>query len=131
MTKNEFARRVKLKTALVALGFTSSEAEALRRISRTLRRWYELECGTDAGCIERDDATGKPVLLTCYGHRYPVRDREAGALRRLGKIMSAHPTLRHYLQTDPRGATLYILRPGDVPEGASASSYYTRGICVY
>lgn len=140
MTKNEFARRAKQENTLVALGFASSEAEALRRISRTLRRWYELECGIDAGCIERDEATGKPVWVSFTrsylgAHdarcRFVIPDREAGALRRLGKIMSAHPTLRHYLQTDPRGATLYILRPGDVPEGGSASSYYTRGICVY
>ena len=131
MTKNECMRIIAQQNTLVALGFAPHEAEALRRISRTLRRWYELECGTDAGCIERDEATGKPVLLTYCGHRYPVRDREAGALRRLNKIMSAHSPLRHYLQTDPRGAALYILRPGDVPEGASASSCYTRGICVY
>ena len=127
----EIARRAQLENTLVALGFAPHETEALRRISRTLHRWYELECGTDAGCIERDDSTGKPFWLTSSGHRYPVRDREAGALRRLNKIMSAHSPLRHYLQTDPRGASLYILRPGDVPEGASASSCYTRGICVY
>ncbi len=131
MTKNEHIRITAQENALCALGFAPHEAKALRRISLTLHRWYELECGTEAGCIERDDATGKPVWLTSSGHRYPVRDREAGALRRLNKIMSAHSPLRHYLQTDPRGASLYILRPGDVPEGASASSYYTRGICVY
>jgi hypothetical protein len=36
-----------------------------------------------------------------------------------------------YIQTDPRGAALYILRPGDVPEGKDAGAYYNRGICVY
>jgi hypothetical protein len=36
-----------------------------------------------------------------------------------------------YIQTDPRGAALYIIRPGDVPEGKSVESYYNRGICVY
>lgn len=131
MTKNERMRITAQENALVALGFAPHEAEALRKISRALRRWYELKCGTEEGFIERDDATGKPVRLTSSGHRYPVRDREAGALRRLNKIMSAHSPLRYYLQTDPRGASLYILRPGDVPEGASASSCYTRGICVY
>lgn len=131
MTKNERMRITAQQNTLVALGFAPHEAEALRRISRTLQRWYELECGIATGCIERDDSTGKPVWLTSSGHRYPVRDLEAGALRRLNKIMSAHSPLRHYLQTDPRGAALYILRPGDVPDGASASSCYTRGICVY
>jgi hypothetical protein len=28
----------------------------------TLHRWHELECGTDNGCIERDETTGKSVL---------------------------------------------------------------------
>lgn len=36
-----------------------------------------------------------------------------------------------YVQTDPRGVSLYILRPGDVPEGKDSDAYYTRGICIY
>ena len=36
-----------------------------------------------------------------------------------------------YIQTDPRGAALYIIRPGDVPPGSSVDSCYSRGICVY
>ena len=40
-------------------------------------------------------------------------------------------TIRAYLQTDPRGAALYLLRPGDVPEGERDDSYYSRGVCVY
>ena len=39
--------------------------------------------------------------------------------------------LEAYIQTDPRGAALYILRPGDIPEGVRAESCYDRGICVY
>jgi len=39
--------------------------------------------------------------------------------------------LQSYIQTDPRGAPLYILRPGDVPAGEDASAYYSHGICVY
>ena len=45
--------------------------------------------------------------------------------------MARYPTLSSYVQGDPRGAALYILRPGDVPEGASVDSYYNRGIAVY
>lgn len=30
------------------------DAKALRRISMTLRRWHELECGDGSGHIERD-----------------------------------------------------------------------------
>lgn len=63
--------------------------------------------------------------------RWPYADRETGALRRLASILAAHDTLAYYVQTDPRGAALYILRPGDVPPGEDKGSYYTRGICVY
>ena len=149
MNKRERERLTAQENALVSLGFTTDEADALRRISMTLRRWHELECGTDAGCIERDDATGKPRFLSCSGRRWPVPDRERGALRRLARIMAdrngrrpplhvvmlpdraAPDRLETYIQPDPRGASLYILRPGDVPIGADPSSYYTRGICVY
>jgi hypothetical protein len=130
-TKKEAARLTAQENTLCALGFTPDEAERLRRISLTLRRWHELECGIDGGCIERDDATGRPYWRADSGRRWPVADRETGALRRLGRIMADHASLSAYIQPDPRGAALYILRPGDVPAGASADSYYTRGLCVY
>jgi hypothetical protein len=139
MTKTEHARRARLAATLAALGFTDTQADQLRRINSTLHRWHEMECGTDAGCIERDDDTGKPYLVTDYGNRrrrWPVADRETGARRRLSAILAdrnsrSPDTLTAYIQTDPRGAALYILRPGDVPPGADAAAYYSRGICVY
>ncbi len=39
--------------------------------------------------------------------------------------------LSTFIQSDPRGAALYIIRPGDIPEGSTVDSCYTRGICVY
>jgi hypothetical protein len=147
-TKKEAARLTAQENTLCTLGFTPDESERLRRISLTLRRWHELECGIDGGCIERDDATGRPYWRADSGRRWPVADREAGALRRLQKIMrdvnerrfvgdtastlDAHcDDLNTYIQPDPRGAALYILRPGDVPAGERADSYYTRGLCVH
>ena len=41
-----------------------------------------------------------------------------------------HGMLSTFVQTDPRGAALYILRGGDVPAGAYVSAYYSRGICI-
>ena len=58
-------------------------------------------------------------------------DRERGALKRLAAIMSRYPALTSYVQTDPRGAPLYLLREGDVPEGADAASYYNNGIAIH
>jgi hypothetical protein len=45
-------------------------------------------------------------------------------------IMKNYPQMSAYIQGDPRGAPLYIFRPGDVPEGQQAESYYNRGIAV-
>jgi hypothetical protein len=158
MTKAEHTRRAHLAQTLAALGFTSTEAEQLRRISNTLHRWHELECGTGDDrrdwCIERDEATGTPYLITqIHGrdgtktYRRKIADRETGARRRLSAILKARNDRRRvmnsgyygltpdeldaYIQTDPRGAPLYILRPGDVPEGSDPASCYSRGICVY
>lgn len=171
MTKREFARRRNQEDVLLGLGFTLTEADRLRRISNTLQRWHELECGTDNGCIERGhkarnpetgrrkfvhDEKGRPYWHNSHSDTFsPMPDRETGARKRLAKIMQAHDgescprcephalqpcgqscghvigRLSAYIQTDPRGAALYIIRPGDVPEGGDVSAYYDRGICVY
>ena len=97
-----------------------------------LHGWHERECGTDNGCIERDDTTGKTYWRNAMsGRRYRIPDRETGALKRLNAIMAAYPSLSAYVQGDPRGASLYVLHPGDVPEGAQPDSHYDRGLAVY
>lgn len=186
MTRQEAERQTRQADTLRGLGFTRDEADALRRISMTLQRWFELECGNsdDYGswCLVRGrkaprehsrdpetqasiwtggefthDDDGAPFMEHHhYGHGRgkdtvsyrPVADRETGARRRLAAIVAARNerdavakatgdvldrrgALTTYIQSDPRGAALYILRPGDVPEGQDAGSYYTRGICVY
>jgi len=138
MTRKEAARITAQENSLMSLGFMATEADALRRISMTLRRWHERECGTDGGCIERDADSGRTYWLSSFsGLRTPIRDMESGALNRLSRIIAARnartqgSALSYYVQTDPRGAALYILRPGDVPEGADPASCYSRGICVH
>lgn len=64
-------------------------------------------------------------------HYYPKPDAERGALKRLKAIMARYPGWQTYVQGDPRGASLYILKPGDVPAGADVASCYSRGIAVY
>lgn len=157
MTRKEAERLTRQADTLRSLGFTQDEAEALRRISMTLHRWHELECGDSneygSWSIERDDdGNGKPFMVRHhYRHsnkandttRTPIADKEKGALKRLQAIMlernkrnlqanvKAGGGLSGYIQGDPRGAALYIIRPGDVPTGADVSCYYSRGICVY
>ncbi len=160
---------LQMLTRLQSLGISAEDALRLRRISMTLHRWHELECGDGnnygSWCIVRghkerhgvwkadvpaaqkdwgsvfiynDDE--KPFLEHhhyMHGHGkdstsyYAVSDRERGAKHRLARIMKRYPTLSVYIQTDPRGCALYILRPGDVPEGQEPSCYYSRGIAVY
>ena len=130
-------------------GFALEDAIDLRRISMTLHRWHALECGDGNdfgswrvargrkvnGSFEYDDA-GAPFMeyhsRTENKARYTrINDRERGAQKRLAKIMARYPDYQAYVQGDPRGAALYILRPGDVPEGADVASCYNRGIAVY
>lgn len=116
------------------------DAVALRRIAMTLHRWYELECGDGDGAIERDEKTGTPYYYRANHSfldpndpraRHRIADRETGAIKRLNAIMKRYPKLTPYIQGDPRGAVLYIIRPGDIPKGKSIDSYYSYGIAVY
>jgi hypothetical protein len=127
-------------TQLYRLGISHEDAIALRRISMTLHRWHELECGDGndyaSWSIERDEETDKPYLVNYpynsnKSRRTPIADKENGAKRRLARIMASYPALGFYVQGDPRGAALYILRPGDIPVGADPDAYYSRGIAVY
>jgi len=146
MTKNEREQMHRAFNALQSLGFTFDECEKLRRISMTLRRWFELECGDGddrrSWAIERDEETEIPYLVTHHHRdgkatRHRVADRETGARRRLAELIASRNVRQHgtpavspYIQSDPRGAALYILRPGDVPEGENPAAYYSRGICI-
>jgi hypothetical protein len=158
MNRKEAERQTRQLDALRALGFTHGGAESLRRISMTLQRWHALEFGDSDDCgswaIERDgdEPDSKPYRVW-HGHREnrtvrtPIPDRETGARKRLAAIvdrcnkarlasttagvMTPREGLRFYIQTDPRGAALYIIRPGDIPAGESVESCYSRGLCVY
>lgn len=147
ITTREHMRRIAQRHYLIQLGFSPRQADELRRISLTLRRWHERECGINGGCIERDDLTEKPYWKSeMTGRRYAIPDRERGALKRLGHILGLRNTatwgfseapavhevaITAYIQTDPRGAALYLIRPGDVPNGEDVGSYYSRGVCIY
>lgn len=98
-----------------ALSVTPETISALRRCSMTLHRWHELECGDcnnwASWCLERDEATGIPYMVT-YQHtgktsRSRVADREASTLKRTARICS-EAGLYCYVQTDPRGCALFV-----------------------
>jgi len=130
--------RAEVMNRLGQLGIGYHDAQTLRRCAMTLHRWAELECGDGndyaSWSIERDEETGKPYHCR-YPHegkmtRTPVADREKGALKRIEITLKGYPALTWYHQTDPRGASLYILKKSDV-EGLDIASVYTRGVAVY
>lgn len=101
------------------------QANTLRRAQLTLRRWAELECGTDGGCIERDETTGKVYWHNSYSGRLsPMAGRETPALARVAAVckeLGAH----FYHQTDPRGCALHVsLEP-------LSDQTYNRGVAIY
>ena len=132
-------QRIEVIRRLQGAGISWEHADMLRRISMTLQRWGELECGDGndyaSWAIERDEQTGKPYMVRSphdgKPRRTPVADKEKGALKRLQTIMSHYPNYVAYHQTDPRGCAVYVVRKDDIPEGATLDSCYNRGIAVY
>ena len=123
--------RYEVMTRLGNLGIAYADACALRKISLTLHRWFERECGIDGGCIERDETTKKTYWLNSETmHRYWIPDRETGAYKRLAAIMARYPRLIHFVQTDPRGASLYILTKAQAGTD-KLDSIYNRGVAIY
>lgn len=183
MTRKEATRQTIQTNQLRALGFTREECENLRRISRTLQRWFERECGDSNNYMSWAITRGRMVdgVFThdddgqAFEERHVyvqnrigqarttytrIADRETGARRRLAAILQQRnlrqtvacdcgyrlgdetgheadcaagqeTAISAYIQTDPRGAALYLLQPGDIPGGQTAEGCYTRGICVY
>lgn len=131
MTKKEAIELTYQENRLIALGISRADAESLRRISMTLRRWFEKECGMDNGCIERDDTTNKPYWLESRTmRRFLIADRETGARKRLAAIMQRYPGLTAYVQGDPRGCSLYILTVDQLTSEHGIDSIYTRGVAI-
>jgi hypothetical protein len=141
MRNTKKTRLMHLQNTLCNLGFALGDVHTLLSIERGLQRWHELECGTGddkvSVSVERDEKTEKPFRRVQYmgrdgkwvDRKTPCRDMEKSNLRRLSRIMEGK-AVRAYVQGDPRGCALYILRPGDVPEGKDPNAYYSRGIPV-
>lgn len=123
------------------LGFSHADTDALLKSERALSRFTELECGI-SDCnrsisVFRDEETGKPFYRIEYraGNDWkeriePRRDTEKAALRTVARIMASKPGFSAYHQTDPRGVSLYIIRPGDIEAGEDVRRLYNRGIAM-
>lgn len=126
--------RAQVLEQLYRKGIGYQDAHALRRISMTLHRWFELEANGD---VRRDDQTHGCYAFYGRGTKGPfqtvrIPDRETGAYKRLALIMEKYPALIHYVQTDCRGASLYILTVEQANDGSyPLDSIYSRGVAVY
>jgi hypothetical protein len=127
MRDTKTTRTARFFRSLEMIGVNYQDADKLRLIERALHRWAELECGDSndysSWAIERDDENEKPYFVRhVYArgivggqtYRTPTADREAGALKRLSKIMANYPSLTFYHQTDPRGCALWLVKKSDV-----------------
>src|SRR3990167_3380913 len=140
MTTNT-ARLAQLAQNAARYGVGAADLATLLRAERTLRRWYERECGDSndyAGfSIERDEATDLPYWCV-YPHtsntvtRTRIRDLEAGAKRRIAKVLAGYPGLVAIYQGDPRGCALSIARESDIPPGSDPlnAAHYGLAICA-
>jgi ribosomal protein L37E len=102
----------------------------------------EAETGNCQSCGDcapvRHIGTGKPFRRVQYmgaggkwiDRKEPCRDMEKAARKRVANVLQGKSGLSAYIQGDPRGCALYILREGDVPEGKEPCAYYSRGIPV-
>lgn len=143
MRETKATRTARFFKSLEMIGVSYEDADKLRLIERTLHRWAELECGDSndysSWAIERDEETDKPCFVRhVYArnggkdqtYRTPTADREAGALKRLSKILANYPELTYYHQTDPRVCALWLIPREKLSKGERLDSVYTRGVAV-
>jgi hypothetical protein len=104
----------------VGVRLSFEDARAILRAARTLRRWFEGECGSGNSMIVRD-SRGKPFReysspgLDGGRVRVPVRDSEAAAFRRLDSVCAQYG-ISYKANRDPRGCVLYLLPAGVDPD---------------
>lgn len=141
-TNTKKQRMIAFYEMMGRVGFSAEETETLLKAERALHRWHELECGTGDDrvsiSVERDEESGKPFRRVQYmgaggkwiDRKESCRDMEKAARKRIASVLDGKAGLSAYVQGDPRGCALYILRAGDVPEGQNADCCYSRGIAV-
>lgn len=129
--RTSLKERLLLQHALAGLGISFEDAQDLHRVSMTLHRWFEKECGINEGHIERDEKTQRPIWVDARGPRHYIADAEKRAMERLDSIMIRYPHLIPYIQSDPRGVALYIMERARLKKGEKLDSVYNRGLAIY
>ena len=121
--------RIESLIRLDRLGVNGLDASKLLRASALLRTWYEHECN---GVIQRDESSGKTYWHSALtGKRlYPTPDRETGTIKRVQQIAAKYGLLA-YIQSDPRGCSLYLYKPTALEEYSARNGYTADIDAVY
>lgn len=100
------------------LDIPAADMDALIRSARTLRKWFELQCGDSnksaSFVLVQDETDGRWYMEHhpyngAKSWRVRVVDREKGARARVAEICG-RLGLHFHVQTDPRGAALRVSR---------------------
>lgn len=123
------------------LGLTCADYKALARLNRLIQNWVEEECN---GTIQwAEDENFKPT----YPYRYnpdtgkrdlkPIQDRYSKYLKECQLILDKYnsnklePTLKLYIQGDPRGVHVWIYKAEDDPNNRVDCIYNSIGTACY
>ena len=111
------------------LGVDGQDAATLLRASALLHTWYEHSCN---GVIQRDESSGKTYWHSALtGKRlYATPDRETGTIKRVQRIAAKYG-LMVYVQSDPRGCSLYLYQPAALREYSARNGYEADIDAVY
>lgn len=99
------------------------EVEKLRRYSITLRKLYEMSCN---GCIREklNTETWKEYDDNRNNYQMPWIDNRITTLEKRIDKKCKELNIPYYLQTDPRGCSLYLCT-------TSQNTYSTEGLAIY
>lgn len=131
-TESKTLRTLRLAQSLAHFKLSPDDIAKLLRIEEKLRRWHELRCGIDAGHVEEigSEGSGKWEFVNRHGHRSPIRDAGKQARKALNAFTAENPDLIFYVQADPRGCALYLLKKSQVDSGEDVNAVYNRGVAI-
>lgn len=111
-----------MRLARVLPEWTIDDILAATKAAAKIHRADEMVCNGDVW--ESDESPG-----TWYDRAdAPRRSPYGRAMATLDRIVARYPGFSWYHQSDPRGAAVYILRPGAVRDGEAVEAVYTRGV---
>lgn len=131
-TESKTLRTLRLAQSLECFKLLPDDIAKLLRIEKKLRRWHELQCGADAGHVEEvgEEGSGNWEFVNRHGHRSPIRNATEQARKTLNAFKTVDPDLLFYVQTDPRGCALYLLKKSQVESGEDVNAVYSRGVAI-